>query len=316
MIRGMFQNSGYFTQLVITLSVVLMMNIFASFIAIGVIKPLYGLDTLDFTAILSSLDARNIAILKVLQIIMSLLGFLFSALLLAYLFSPNSSQYLSMERKPDNKFLIGAFILVFVVFPFINMLGALNQQLAFPDFMKGFEQALTQKDEQNEKIMESFLSDTNVPGLLINIFMIGVIPAIGEELFFRGVLQRIFSGMTRNYHWGIWITAILFSLVHSKVFTFLPILILGALFGYLLVWTKSIWVPILAHFVNNTAAVLLYYLSNTDKIKEETLDYGATSDVWPFVLVSAVLTGVLIWYFYKNAVKEEEIVEVNTDQDS
>ena len=146
--------------------------------------------------------------------------------------------------------------------------------------------------------------------------MIGIIPAIGEELFFRGVLQRIFSGMTRNYHWGIWITAVLFSLVHSKVFTFLPILILGALFGYLLVWTKSIWVPILAHFVNNTTAVLLYYLSNTGKIKEETLDYGAKSDVWPFVIISAVLTAGIIWYFYKNAVKEEEILEVDTDQDS
>lgn len=318
MIRGMFQNSGYFTQLLIALGVTFMMNLFASALVYTIIVPAFHLENLDISLILSQPDdPKNIAMLKIMQIIMSLFGFLFSALILAYLFSFNSQQYLSMSETPKRKFLIYALALVFVVFPLVNMLGALNQELTFPGFLKDVEKMLTDQDQQNQRLLDNFLADTNVAGLLVNILMIGLIPAIGEELFFRGIMQNLFTGMTRNNHWGIWITAAVFSLVHSKVFTFLPIMVLGALFGYLLVWSRSIWIPVLAHFVNNTTAVLLYYFSNTGKIKTEALEFGSTADVWPFVLASASLTGVLLWYFYKNReTAEQQLPGQGQDQDS
>lgn len=318
MIRGMFQNSSYFTQLVITLSVAFLMNIFGSFLAAAIAMPLFHLDTLDFNSMLSNLDdPRNIAILKVFQIILSLFGFAFSALVLAYLFSFGSGQYLYMEYRPAKKVYLYAILLVIVVFPFINFIGEINSRLALPDFLKGFEGYLSEKDETNEKLMESFLSDSNLAGLFVNIVMIGIIPAVGEELFFRGILQHIFSKMTKSHHWGIWITAAVFSLVHTKIYTFLPIMVLGAMFGYMLVWSRSIWVPVLAHLVNNSVAVIMYYFVNSGKINEETLDYGAKFDVWPISVISAVLTGVLLFTFFRNAEKPaEESQESKTGQES
>ena len=91
----------------------------------------------------------------------------------------------------------------------------------------------------------------SISSLLINMVMIGVIPAIGEEFLFRGALQKIFSEWTKNKHLGIWISAILFSAMHLQFYGFIPRMLLGALFGYTLLWTGSLWIPIFGHFVNN-----------------------------------------------------------------
>jgi membrane protease YdiL (CAAX protease family) len=227
----------------------------------------------------------------------------FAALLLAYLFSFNSNQFLLLDQYPGTKFSIAAVMLVLVIFPVVNLIAALNSEIQLPEFLGGVERYLNEQDRMNEQIMETFLADTNLRGLFINIVMIGIIPAVGEELFFRGVVQNIFSRMTRNHHWGIWITAAIFSLIHMQFSGFFPRVFLGAMFGYLLVWSRSMWVPILAHFINNLASVIMYYFVNTGKLARETLEFGSTMDVLPFVLVSAVLSGALLWYFYKNAVK-------------
>lgn len=315
MIRGMFQQSSYFTQLVMTLVVAFMMMFISSVISMAIAVPMYHLDINDLSNLMTNLDdPRNIAVLKFSQIIVSLCGFVFSALILAYLFSFNSNQYLRMDRNPRLKYFVYAFLLIIIVFPLINLIGALNSELQFPDFMRGFQSYLDEQDQMNEQLMETFLADSNLRGLFVNVVMIGIIPAVGEELFFRGVVQNIFTKMSKNYHWGIWIAAAVFSLIHMQISGFFPRLLLGAMFGYMLVWSRSMWVPILAHFVNNVSAVIMYYLVNTNRLGKETLEYGSTSDVWPFVLVSAVLTGVLLWYFYKNADKTEEPEIPNTHE--
>jgi membrane protease YdiL (CAAX protease family) len=110
--------------------------------------------------------------------------------------------------------------------------------------------------------------------------------------------------MTRNHHYGIWISAGIFSLVHMQISGFFPRLFLGAMFGYMLIWSRSMWVPILAHFINNVSAVIMYYFVNTGHLNRQALEYGSTNDVWPFVIVSAILTGVFLWYFYRQSVAQ------------
>jgi len=101
---------------------------------------------------------------------------------------------------------------------------------------------------------------------MFNLFMIALIPALGEEFLFRGVLQRIFGEWFKNPHLAVWLAAILFSLAHYQFLGFMPRIILGALFGYIFLWTGNIWMPILAHFVNNTVGVIYYYLFSQGKI--------------------------------------------------
>jgi membrane protease YdiL (CAAX protease family) len=303
--RGMFQNTNYFTQLALTLTVVLSMIFLSSMVAAIVAVPLYGINIDNLSNLATGLDdPQNIALLKYLQIIASLFGFVISGLILAYIFSDNSSKYLWMERTPKYKFSLAAILLILVAFPLINFIGELNSYLQLPDFLGGKYFEL--QDNQNEILMDKFLADTNFKGLFVNILMIGVIPAIGEELIFRGVLQNIFSKWTKNYHWGIWISAALFSLIHAQISGFFPRMFLGAMFGYLLVWTGSIWIPILAHFINNLSAVIMYFLVNNGRLPKDTLEYGSTMDAWPFIIISAILTTGIFWFFYRNSIQQDD----------
>jgi hypothetical protein len=119
--------------------------------------------------------------------------------------------------------------------------------------------------------------------------MIAFLPAIGEELLFRGVIQRIFTSWTRNQHWGIWISAILFSALHMQFYGFIPRVFLGVLFGYLLVWSGSIWLPIIAHFINNAVAVVAMYLIDKGLLSQEIEEIGTTSDSYYMAAVSLLL---------------------------
>jgi len=307
MIRGMFQHTNNINQFLIAFGVFLFLNFFSTALALGISFPLFNLNIDDFGSLLTNItDPRNVAILKMVQIIVSLFSFVLGSLLLARIFSENSQQYLSLDRRPALKFLLTGTVLVMITFPLINFLGELFHLIQFPDFLKGLENYLDEKSKANQELLESFLSDSNPKGLMINILMVGILPAIGEELFFRGIVQNIFSRMTRNHHWGIWISAALFSLIHMEFSGFIPRMVLGAMFGYMLVWTGSIWVPILAHFVNNLSGVIMYYFVNTGRMSKEAIDYGSTTDVWPYILLSAIASTILIWYFYKNAIKPDK----------
>jgi len=154
--------------------------------------------------------------------------------------------------------------------------------------------------EDAAKIMiEKFMAVESISGLMFNIFMIAVLPALGEELMFRGVIQRIFSDWTKNHHWGIWITAFLFSAMHMQFYGFLPRMALGAMFGYLLVWTGTMWVPILAHFVNNLMGVLGYFLIGKGVISKDIEEWGTGSEQIPLVIGSILAIGVFLFLIYK-----------------
>ena len=129
--------------------------------------------------------------------------------------------------------------------------------------------------------------------------MIAILPALGEELMFRGVIQRILTNWTKNYHWGIWITAFLFSAMHMQFYGFLPRMALGAMFGYLLVWTGTMWVPILAHFVNNAMGVLGYYFIGKGVISKDVEEWGTGTEQLPLAIFSIAIVGFLLFLIYR-----------------
>jgi membrane protease YdiL (CAAX protease family) len=138
--------------------------------------------------------------------------------------------------------------------------------------------------------------------------MIGIIPAIGEELLFRGVIQRIFTEWTKNIHWGIWISAILFSALHLQFYGFVPRAILGAIFGYLLVWSGNLWLPVLAHFINNTVAVIAYYFYGEGILSVDPDKIGTNSEYHIAIIISFLLMVWLFWVFYNFEMKKKSEV--------
>jgi len=138
----------------------------------------------------------------------------------------------------------------------------------------------------------------SVSQMLYMVFMIGLLPALGEELLFRGILQRLFSEWTRNIHAGIWISAVLFSAMHMQFYGFIPRMMLGALLGYLLAWSGSLWLPVIAHFINNASAVVLTYLFSKNVIELDADKIG-TGDEMNVVWISIVVVAFLLLLIYR-----------------
>jgi membrane protease YdiL (CAAX protease family) len=246
---------------------------------------------------------EGLAVLKYFQVVQSIGIFIVPPMVLGYLFQGDISDYLKINRSTAFSNYLYTALAILVIVPLINFTGELNNHLTLPESLAGVEEWMRNKEEIAKEMTEKFLHVETIPALLFNIFMVAILAALGEEFLFRGVLQRIFTNMTKNYHWGIWIAAIFFSAVHVQFYGFLPRLLLGAMFGYLLVWTGTMWAPILAHFVNNTMGVIGYYMMHKGMISNEVEEWGTGSEEYPLLMLSLVLTTGLLYLIYRNSDK-------------
>lgn len=295
-----FRGMPPFSQFIFTLFVILISFIVVFILALLIAIPIFGLDSM--LSQFSSIDYNNpttINLLKFMQTTQSLGLFLMPPVIVAYLFSGSVTNYLQLNWNFKMKLIWVSFLLIIVANPTINYLGSLNEKLQLPGFMSGIESRMKEMEENAAFLLEKFMDIKTTGGLLFNLFMIAVLPAFGEEFLFRGVIQKIFTDWTRNYHWGIWISAILFSALHMQFYGFVPRMVLGAMFGYMLIWSGSIWVPVFAHFFNNAAGVIGMYLINKGTIAQEIEDIGSGSGQLPFAIVSVGLSILLLFQMYK-----------------
>lgn len=240
-------------------------------------------------------NPETVKILKFLQLVQSIGLFVIPPFIFGYFCYPSVTEFLRINKSIKLSVL---FITVFAgiaFLPFSNWLAYLNSFLHLPAFMSDIELWMRNSEDYAAKITQAFLNVNSVSGLFYNILLIAVIPALGEELLFRGLLQRIFIEWTKSSHWGIWISAIVFSAIHLQFFGFLPRLFLGVFFGYLLEVTGSLWLPILAHFINNLTGVLLSYFIANDTISAKSSDFGMTSETWIYGILGGVIGCLLFW---------------------
>lgn len=269
---------------------------------IGVIIsiPFFGTDIFSYlTSSNSDFSPANVNFLKYLQIIQSIGLFIIPSIILAYFFGNNVSKYLKIDTLPYPQGIILATSIIIIASPLINVIGELNSKMLMPEFLSGVEKWMRESEDAAGEITKLFVNTTTIPGLLVNILMIGIIPAIGEELLFRGIIQRIFTEWFKSYHWGIWISAILFSALHLQFYGFFPRLILGASFGYLLAWSGNLWFPVIAHFINNTIAVFAYYFYNKGIINVDPDQIGTNSEYQIIALISLIIVIFLFWAFHQ-----------------
>ena len=249
--------------------------------------------------------------MKWLQLLQSVATFLLPALAGAYLWSNTPMQWLHLNSKPSWQEALAAVVVMLLAIPGINLLSAWNQQMVLPEWMSGIEQWMRMQEDAAAQLTEQFLRVDTVGGLLVNIGLMALLPAVGEELTFRGVVQGMF---TRNKHVAIWATAAIFSFVHMQFYGFLPRMLMGAMFGYMLWWTGSLWVPMLMHFVNNCAAVVVAFWAYNylEEGSAEMLDTIGTEDtilLGVFSICIVLIMMVMYGYFYshgKRSVKEKE----------
>lgn len=266
--------------------------------------PFFGLSSLMDSLKPGGMNtSEGMVLLKYFQVVQSIGLFVAPALVLGWLYHGNFSEYLQINRTTKFTSYLYAGLSILMLIPLINYIGEINSQMKLPDSMSGLENWMREMEETAKVLTDKFMKVEGISGLLFNVFMIAVLPAVGEELLFRGVIQRIFTTMTKNYHWGIWIAAFIFSAIHIQFYGFIPRFLLGAMFGYLLVWTGTMWVPILAHFVNNTMGVIGYYLIDKGSISKDIEQWGTGTEQFPLVLFSLSSTGLLLFLIYRNSMK-------------
>jgi membrane protease YdiL (CAAX protease family) len=159
------------------------------------------------------------------------------------------------------------------------------------DWMKGTE-------DEAAKLTDAFMKMPAFGGFIFNMVMIAVLPAIGEEFMFRGLLQRLLKEWLGNIHVAIFASAFLFSAMHMQFFGFFPRMFLGVMFGYLFYWSGSLWVPISAHFINNGSAVIFSYLGQHGILNGDYEDFGVTENVF-FILLSGLAIIVLFFIVFR-----------------
>ncbi|MDD3320033.1 MAG: CPBP family intramembrane metalloprotease [Paludibacter sp.] len=232
-------------------------------------------------------DMNDISSLKMLQLFQSIGTFVLPPVVLAYFWSENPQRFLHLDTKTNFSVYLFVILFMLIIIPFINLLGALNQQLVLPESLKVVETWMKASEAQATQFTEQLLDVHSIQGLLFNVFLIAILPAIGEELFFRGAVQGIFT-QHKNAFVGIWLSAFIFSAIHLQFYGFFPRMLLGAFFGYLLYWSGNLWLPIMAHFTNNVTAVLFYYFKNNGYQVPDIDKIGTESTLW-MGCVSAVL---------------------------
>lgn len=262
--------------------------------------PVFGMSFMELVDAMTHITHPDYAnLLKYFQVVQSIGLFVIPPFILGWFFSGNSFRYLKLERKVSWSTIIFTAVIMISAIPLINLTAYWNAQMSLPDFLGPVEEWMKQAEETAEELTKRFLQADDITDLFINIFVIAVIPAIGEELLFRGVIQRLFSEWTRSFHAGIWISAIIFSAMHLQFFGFLPRTLLGVLFGYMLVWSGKMWIPIAAHFVNNAVAVIVFYFIQRNRIAEDIETIGADPAQWYYVLISLGIFVLLLFAFRK-----------------
>ena len=239
-------------------------------------------------------SAASINAMKLMQFFISVGTFIVPFLSYGYL----TNFEFSFKKNFTRQLVLIVFAIMLLITPLVSFLLEWNMTIDFPEWMLKY-------DINSEAIVLAFLDMNNYGDLLVNILVMAIIPALGEELFFRGFLQQSLIKKIGNIHVSIFITAFLFSAIHFHFHGLFPRMLLGLVLGYLFYWSQSLWIPIIAHFINNAMAILISYpffqtfdfVQSFNNYNESTIPQTNISYVW-FSLLSV---GLLMILFYKNS---------------
>ncbi|MFW6224093.1 MAG: CPBP family intramembrane glutamic endopeptidase [Bacteroidota bacterium] len=297
-----------FGRLVMLIAMLAASVILLSVLTQVLIKTIYGFGVMDLYPLTDNVDdPAKLSALKLSQIISQTALFIIPPLLYVKLVEEkNIAEHFLLRKVQQPSTWFWAFISVFTIIPLIGLLVQWNMNMDLPESLSSVEAWMKQSEEAANLVIESFLQTSTLSGLLVNLLMIAAIPAIGEELLFRGVLQQLLHRMIGKPHLPVIITALLFSAFHMQFYGFLPRFMLGVVLGYAFYITGSLWVPILIHFVNNGFSVIAAYLFYNDTIGQNYDEIGMTSQITPIIL-SVVLTAYVYFRMWRNE-KSQSII--------
>jgi uncharacterized protein len=251
------------------------------------------------------ISEKEILFLRYIVISQDISIFIIPAIIIMSLLKPLNNERLIDLRAPRINEIVLVVLLAFCIFPITSFTGELNSGMHFPDWLSGLENWMNEKENDATQITDLVMKSDTFWVMVFNIFVIAALPALGEELIFRGVFQKIFYTLFKSGHIAIWVTAFLFSALHFQFFGFIPRFILGLVFGYLFYWSGSLWLPVVSHFVNNAVPVAGAYIIGWDKFNVSS-DIPLPRKIIGLVFPILISTLILI-YFRKRGTRKSRI---------
>ncbi|MDE7473222.1 MAG: CPBP family intramembrane metalloprotease [Muribaculaceae bacterium] len=253
-------------------------------------------------SLISSLLTPHISdpttLMRVLTLFQTIFIFIVPALITAVLSTKLPATMLAIDHKPQLYPTLLTILALVTAIPAMNMIIEWNNNLTLPESMAELEATLRSLEESAASATQALMGTNSVGSFIVAILIVGVMAGLSEELFFRGALQRILSSGRLNPQIAIWIAAFIFSFMHFQFFGFVPRLILGLFFGYILLWGNNLWYCVIAHTTNNILAVTSMWLSerNSTSINLDTLGQTVDSTIpqLPLVIISIVATTLVI----------------------
>jgi membrane protease YdiL (CAAX protease family) len=240
----------------------------------------------------------NLNLMRTLQLLTHIFLFLGPAIVFAFLMSHKPTTYLMANKFPSLKNIGIALLVMILAYPMVLYTAEINMKLLLPESLKGFENWIKETEESAKEAVEMLLGVKSLVALAFNIFLVAIVPGVGEELIFRGIVLKLLRQLTGRMHVAVWISAIIFSAIHFQFLGFLPRVVLGLVMGYLFVYSRNIWLPIIAHFFNNFMAVVAFYLAH-NKYLDVDVDNVEMGTIGPFVALASIILTVLAFYYFR-----------------
>lgn len=263
------------------------------------------LTTVISSLIIHFIPMDTVPFIRATLILQNILVFIVPVAITLVFITTTPISFLRLEKKPSWSAILGMLIIFIVSTPALNAIVLWNESLSLPASMHGIEEWMRNSEKAAKAVTDALLNNLSISGLTTTLLLVGVLTGFSEELFFRGMLQRLIASRPVNAHVAIWVTAVIFSLLHFQFFGFFPRVLLGAFFGYLVLWTGSLWIPIIAHAINNSSVVIVEYLTQNKIIETNINEIGTSPDTIPFTIASVAITVIAIIYSRKYLFKSQ-----------
>lgn len=242
-------------------------------------------------------SADPVTAIRITQTLTTIGTFLVPALLFAYCQDRRWFGYNAADRIPKQSMVNMVLILSVTLLPVVGVLSAFNQNImpqegAVAEFMRDLE-------EVANHILEVVTSQRSSWDLISNILVFAVLAGICEEFFFQGALQPLLMNWTRNPHVGILLTALIFSALHFQFYGFIPRFLLGLYLGYLFYWSRSLWLPILAHVLHNALSILVDFTLQGRGIDTDSMQFTDMRGSLPTAAACALISAMAIVYLWR-----------------
>lgn len=289
----LLRSLGPGTQLMMVILIAFFTLFLMQITAFLVVRPIWNVNIFENIEEISKLNtSESIQITKTIQVFYHLGTFLLPALIFRKLFGHPNKPFFVLEAKQESSVWITAGLFFMIAFPLINLIHLANLQIPLAESM-------VSDDANSTDMLMKLLGGEGIVLLLVNIFVYAIIPAIGEEFLFRGVILRQIALSTKNIHLSVWVTAAFFSFIHGEMTVFIPRFLMGAALGYMFVWSGSIWLGIVAHLFNNILSIIIINAVLNGNLDSGYDMLGARPEDMMYLIPSIILVGMGLIYLYK-----------------